>query len=270
VQKIGGDLDLDGVQLVNPDGDALSARRCQIGGTLHFRLATRAVGKVDLAYAQVGVLDDKLASWPKIFNLLGCSYRALAAKNRDPSQRLKWWLSSSEPFSPDVYSQLAEVYRRSGEEGHAREVAIERVWKRTQQPDLSRWVRAWRYFFGCTVAYGYKPWRALVGLIVLFGVGWISFALPPAQNVMVHEPHNIEGPKHAADCHEDYPCFSPLVYSLDTLLPIVDLHQESNWVPASERPWGLAYEILTWVLIALGWILTTAVVAGIGSLWRRE
>jgi uncharacterized iron-regulated membrane protein len=41
-------------------------------------------------------------------------------------------------------------------------------------------------------------------------------------------------------------------------------------VLARPRPWGVWYEVLTWVLIASGWILTTAVVAGIGSLWRRE
>jgi hypothetical protein len=62
----------------------------------------------------------------------------------------------------------------------------------------------------------------------------------------------------------------PPIYVLDTLLPIVDLHQENNWVPAGPRPWGVLYERVTWLLIALGWILTTAVVAGIGSLWRRE
>ena len=64
--------------------------------------------------------------------------------------------------------------------------------------------------------------------------------------------------------------FLPPIYVLDTLLPIVDLHQESNWVPARPRPWGEWYERLTWGLIAWGWILTTAVVAGIGSLWRKE
>ena len=63
---------------------------------------------------------------------------------------------------------------------------------------------------------------------------------------------------------------SPPVYVLDTLLPIIDLHQESNWAPARARPWGVWYEVLTWGLIVWGWILTTAVVAGIGSLWRKE
>jgi len=268
--KINGTLWCDGAHLDNSDGYVLFGPDCRVGGTFLFRLAKPAVGKIDLSSAQVvGPLVDNLASWPTTLNLRDFSYRSLGGDDTDPSQRLEW-LGRSEPFSPDVYTQLAEVYRRSGEEGHAREVAIERERERTKQPDLSPWVRAWRRFFGCTVAYGYKPWRALVGLILSFFFGWFWFALPPAQNVMVHAPHNIKGPKHATDCHKDYPCFSPPVYTLDTLLPIVDLHQESNWEPASERQWGLGYEILTWGLIAVGWILTTAVVASIGSLWRRE
>jgi hypothetical protein len=268
--QISGDLDCSGAHLSNGGGIALSAQGCHVGGKLSFQLASRAVGKVDLAYAQLGTLADKLASWPKTFNLVGCSYRALEAKNRDPSQRLKWWLSQSEPFSPDIYSQLAEVYRRIGEEGYARQVAIAREEKRSHEPNLSWWVRAWRRFFGFTVAYGYEPWRALGGLMVLFIVGWVSFTLPPAQAVMVYAPHNNRGPLNAAAPCENYPCFSPPIYTLDTLLPIIDLHQESNWVPATHEPWGLLYETLTWLLIALGWLLTTAIVAGIGSVWRRE
>jgi hypothetical protein len=109
-----------------------------------------------------------------------------------------------------------------------------------------------------------------VYLVVLFILGWILFTLPPAQEVMVHPSAKKGDLVSAAACHAPYPCFSPPIYVLDTLLPIVDLHQESNWVPTRPRPWAVWYEVLTWGLIALGWILTTAVVAGIGSLWRKE
>ena len=199
---------------------------------------------------------------------MGFTYHSLGG-DQDLKRRLRW-LSKSKPFSPHVYTQLAEVYRRSGHEGFARQVAISREKERGKQPDLSWGSRAWNRFLGLTVAYGYQPWRALVPLVVLFILGWFLFTRPPAQEVMVHPSPNIKGPISAAACHKPYPCFSPPVYVLDTLLPIVDLHQESNWVPARPRPWGVWYEVLTWVLIAAGWILTTAVVAGIGSLWRRE
>jgi hypothetical protein len=263
--NIGGQLNCSGgTELINPGGHALNADSCQVGGSLFFSLGETSVGSVNLAYAQIGTLADNLASWPDTYNLVGFTYNSLSGA-QDLDRRLTW-ISKSEPFSPHVYTQLAEVYRRSGHEGFARQVAIRREKARGRQPNLSRWVRAWNRFLGLTVAYGYQPWRALAPLMVLFALGWFIFSLPPAQEAMV----NIKGPTSAAACHEPYPCFSSPVYVLDTLLPIVDLHQESNWLPARPRPWGVWYEVLTWVLIASGWILTTAVVAGIGSLWRRE
>jgi hypothetical protein len=263
--KLSGQLSCrEDTKLSNPGGTALNAEACKVEGRLQFRLGEAAVGAVNLASAQVGTLDDDLASWPDTYNLVGFSYHSLQGDD-NPDRRLRW-IGDSKPFSPHVYSQLAEVYRRSGQEGFARQVAIRRERERGCQPDLSWWTRAWNRFLGLTVAYGYRPWQALVPLVVLFGLGWFLFSLPPAQEAMVH----IRDPINAAACHEPYPCFSPSIYVLDTLLPIVDLHQESNWVPARPKPWGVWYEVLTWGLIASGWILTTAVVAGIGSLWRRE
>jgi hypothetical protein len=257
-----------GTELINPGGHALLADSCQVGGSLIFSLGETSVGSVNLAYAQIGTLGDNLASWPDTYDLVGFTYNLLSG-DKDPARRLTW-ISKSEPFSPHVYTQLAEVYRRSGHEGFARQVAVRREKERGRQPDLSRGSRAWNHFLGLTVAYGYQPWRALVPLVVLFVLGLFLFSRPAAQEVMVHPSTKNEAPISAAACHEPYPCFSPSIYVLDTLLPIVDLHQESNWVPARPRPWGVWYEVLTWVLIAFGWILTTAVVAGIGSLWRRE
>jgi uncharacterized protein YjbI with pentapeptide repeats len=267
--NIGGQLACNvGTELINPGGHALLADSCQVGGSLIFSLGETSVGSVNLAYAQIGTLGDNLASWPDTYDLVGFTYNLLSG-DKDPARRLTW-ISKSEPFSPHVYTQLAEVYRRSGHEGFARQVAVRREKERGRQPDLSRGSRAWNHFLGLTVAYGYQPWRALVPLVVLFVLGLFLFSRPAAQEVMVHPSTKNEAPISAAACHEPYPCFSPSIYVLDTLLPIVDLHQENNWVPARPRPWGVWYEVLTWVLIAFGWILTTAVVAGIGSLWRRE
>jgi hypothetical protein len=213
-------------------------------------LGEAAVGEVNLAYAQVGTLADDLDSWPDTYNLVGFSYQSLGS-GENLNRRL-YWISKSNPFSPHVYTQLAQVYRRSGHEGFARKVAIRREKERTRKAGLSRESRAWNHFLGLTVAYGYQPWRALVPLVVLFFLGWFMFSQPPAQKVMVHPSTKIEGPISAADCHEPYPCFSPPIYVLDTLLPIVDLHQESNWVPARPRQRGVWYEVLTWVLIGSG------------------
>lgn len=51
---------------------------------------------------------------------------------------------------------------------------------------------------------------------------------------------------------------------LDVLLPIVDLGQEKAW-----RPLGAA-QYRAWALTGLGWVLTTAVVAGLTRVLRRD
>jgi hypothetical protein len=202
--NLSGQLDCsEGSSLSNLGGTALSAQGCQVGDKLIFRLEAAPDGCVNLAHAQVGTLGDDLDSWPDTYNLVGFSYRSIGG-DENPDRRLRW-ISNSKPFSPHVYSQLAEVYRRSGHEGFARQVAIRREKERARQPDLSWWVRAWSRFLGLAVAYGYQPWRALAPLAVLFVLGWFLFSLPPAQEAMVH----IQGPTSAAACHEPYPCFSP-------------------------------------------------------------
>ena len=267
--QISGDLICsEHTKLDNPGAYALAARECRVVGMFYFCLAKRVDGKVDLTRSQVGTLHDDLASWPHTYNLVGLSYHSLWREDHAPDDRLDW-LRRSDPFSPNVYTQLAEVYQRSGHQGLARKVAIAREKEAGRRPDLSWWVRTWNRFLGLTVDYGYRPWKALVPFVVLLALGWFLFSLPAAHEVMVSAPQNSRSLESAAVTCHDYPCFTPLIYTLDVLLPIIDFHQERNWVPASERPWGLWYEALLWILIATGWILTTAVVAGIGSLWRK-
>jgi hypothetical protein len=270
--KIGGNLYFDGARLNNSDGDILVGERCQVGGVLSFRLREQAVGRVNFAYAQVGTLVDDLANWPDHLTLVGFSYRSLSVEaSPNVKQRLKW-LSRSKPFSPDVYTQLTEAYRRSGEEDRAKEVAIAREKERTRQSDLSWWVQAWRGFLGLTAAYGYRPRRALVFFVLLLALGSLFFAQPAAKHAMVPAPDTVRGPASAAEDCKNYPCFSPFFYTFDALVPFIDFHQESSayWVPATDQRWGWWNAIITWLLTVLGWILLVTVAAGVASLWRRE
>jgi hypothetical protein len=67
---------------------------------------------------------------------------------------------------------------------------------------------------------------------------------------------------------EDYPQLSPLMYSLDTFTPLIDLDQTSYWLPAANR--GAAFDlgpvhittgamlrVFMWFHIASGWVLST-------------
>ena len=60
------------------------------------------------------------------------------------------------------------------------------------------------------------------------------------------------------------PVFHPVVYALDVLLPVVDLDQQAHWIPQGVARWW------TWASILAGWVLTTAVVAALTGLVKRE
>jgi len=62
----------------------------------------------------------------------------------------------------------------------------------------------------------------------------------------------------------DGPALVPPGCTLDALLPIVDLGQRHAW-----QAHGAAL-YWTWAFMAAGWILTTAVAAGLTGLLRRD
>ena len=63
-----------------------------------------------------------------------------------------------------------------------------------------------------------------------------------------------------------YPRFNPWTYSLDTFLPIVDLHHESYWTPKEGwRRWFYQpFHIL------MGWVVVTLFVVSFTGLMRRS
>jgi hypothetical protein len=58
------------------------------------------------------------------------------------------------------------------------------------------------------------------------------------------------------------PTFNALLYTLDVLLPFIDLGY-SKWVAIS------AAQVVTVVLVVLGWVLATAVIAAFAGVLRR-
>ncbi|MCI5123372.1 MAG: hypothetical protein D3925_02555 [Candidatus Electrothrix sp. AR5] len=55
---------------------------------------------------------------------------------------------------------------------------------------------------------------------------------------------------------DDYPHFQPIVYSLDVIIPLVDLGQEEYWMPNHNKPWGklASYFVVFFEIIRLDFI----------------
>ncbi len=73
-------------------------------------------------------------------------------------------------------------------------------------------------------------------------------------------------------CHlpAQYPSFNPFVYSLDVLIPLIDLHQEDFWLPAKIGGWGKFTRLYLWFHKLYGWVFTTLLFVALTGLVRKE
>ena len=67
-----------------------------------------------------------------------------------------------------------------------------------------------------------------------------------------------------------YPRFNSLVYSADTLLPIVSLEMQGFWIPDERTTRGQVARVYLWVHIAVGWALSLLAVAGFSGLVKSD
>lgn len=227
----------------------VSMRRIQTP-ELCFTLPRAPEGPVVLSGARVGKLNDALSAWPAAgqLRMTGFSYDTLTPLADFPlRERLAWLQAATPEFRPEPYERLAAALRVAGEDAEAREVLLAR--QRRRRETLPAAGRLWGWLQDITVGYGYRPGRAAVWMAVLWALGATYFALhrmPPAADAGGYRPH-----------------WSPALYALDLLLPVIDLGQDNAW-----RESGLAQWVAS-LLTLLGWMLATTAAAGATRLLRR-
>ena len=81
-----------------------------------------------------------------------------------------------------------------------------------------------------------------------------------------------------AKIHNEYPAFQFIIYSIDTFVPVVNLHQSKYWLPNAnkgkmlcETRWfkihsGGLFLFYLWLHTIAGWVLSTLFVAGLTGL----
>ncbi|MGW2446510.1 oxidoreductase [Streptomyces sp. NPDC001675] len=217
---------------------------------LDFTLAQAPSGTVDLRGAQVSYLYDSERSWPEVVELDGFVYGSIktdeagerreAVGQRDSVARRVAWIRRSPGYSPQPYEQLASWYRKAGHDDDARRVLLAK--QRHRRGTLHAAARGWGHLLDLTVGYGYRPWLAGVWLLALTLLGTLSFS--------AGTPKPVQKGEGAP--------FQSFVYTLDLLIPIGGLGQRSAWYwPDGSLQW------LAYLLTAFGWVLTTAVIAGV-------
>jgi hypothetical protein len=200
-----------------------------------------------LRHAHFEVVEDDPRTWPEKLILTGCTYNSLdSATETTVDQRLSWLTRSDDGYKPQPYEQLIAAYRADGEEQQARRVALEK--ERRRRGTLGWPGRVLGLTLEFTVGYGYRVWLAAVWLFAFLVAGTVVFTIWPALP---------SGTGHI-------PPFQPFVFSLNLLLPIVNLGQTDNWQAQGALRW------FAWGLILAGWGLTTAVAAGVARVLNRS
>jgi hypothetical protein len=186
--------------------------------------------------------------------LRGCVYEAMphltsidvkhwiAWLNRDPLQQ------GGEPgFSSQPFAQLASVYRTYGHDPEARKVLIAGESNRRKKQSLI--YQAWGAALWAVVGYGYRPMRAVGWLLGIILGGAFVINLLPRSDFTVNGK-TVTG-------------FNPIVYVVDKLLPFGDVGQQNVVAHGAARS-------VTVLLLILGWIFVTVVIAAFTNVLRRR
>lgn len=179
------------------------------------------------------------------------------------------------------------------------------TWKKWIYRPLSRGLH---WAFGFLIGYGYRPLR----MVLLMALVWLTcgafYWYAATEGVMAPgnplvfdhpryehcRPDYIPGLGQAPArpkagnwyvCPElsgEYTTFSPLVYSLDLILPLVDLQQDRDWAPIIPTPKEKWHEELghltlnhwtrfaVWFEILFGWVASLLLVAVLSGLTNRD
>jgi hypothetical protein len=263
----------------------VTATEAQIAGQLRWAPDGQFSGAVNLEDAHVGELADNWTlageqahgSWPLDgqLRLNGFTYSGLG--DASVKQRLCWIRSQYQGPRPAVfaaqpYEQLAAMYRQAGQDTEAREVAIARRRDLRQYGNLSwyAWISNW--FLDKTIRYGYQTWRAAAGLAAVFVAFLLLSLVGQHQHVIVPtgDVHGMQPVPTATQCTSSYPCFYPLGYTIDTVIPIINVHQADHWGANGHAPYGWVWVAGAWGATAAGWALATLLVAGYTGLVRQN
>jgi hypothetical protein len=255
--RFGADLTFEKAELAGcGNAPALTLSGTQVGGKLVLGFVAEPKGLIDLSRAAVGLLDDQNSRWPDEVLLDDFVYRTLwLGESGAPklAERLAW-LRRHPGYVPQIYRQLALVYRAAGMDGEATKVSIageDARLKSFRRPRPIR--RALGVLFKITVGYGYRPLRVLPWLFGLEVIGSLWLWLLSSLGDFV--------PRWRV---ENYEQFNPWLYMFDLLVPVASLNQRDPSIALGAADWSAA------TFTVLGWALALCLVTGVGRMFKTR
>jgi hypothetical protein len=286
-------------------GRSLHASGIVIEGALFLDAGATFDGSVDFSAAQIGSLADDIACWPSDQTILdGLCYDRISQGPTDASARTSWLKkqvspSLTEDFRPQPWEQVIKVLREMGHPDEAEEVAIAKQDHIRKHTKLIKGSvrRSLHWCYGLFVGYGYRPLRIVYSMLGLWFACSLIFQAGAYYNYMGPSTPLLNNPQLAAQIEEqcghagqpgktnwtkcpavpaEYTTFYAPIYSLDLILPLVDLQQERDWAPIVSNElsepmyWGRFLRWVMWLEILLGWVASLTLVAVLGRLVEKD
>ncbi|WP_131737872.1 hypothetical protein [Actinomadura roseirufa] len=227
----------------DPDRMALHASHMQANELLLLP-REKIKGRVSLSFSRIDVIMDSPKYWPDRMYLNGLTYETLRSNDGTFKDRLNW-VALDRHFHLQPYEQLAAWYHSVGSDDLARRVQLAKL--RTRRHRQNPVGRTWSHVLDWTVGYGYRPWLAFAWFGALLATGTAVFSLDA--------PKPIKPP-------DERPAFHALVYSLDLLIPLDTFGQQQAFDAVGWSRW------VAYILVATGWVLATALIAGVTRVLR--
>ncbi len=287
--------------------NGLDLSRAKVGGELRWK-GNRGDEHtlLRLSFAHVGHYVDDLAPSDPSNRLApghlffdGFTYDKLGRGGEGVDARLAWLrlqplhpdpenVPTEQVVWPQTFEQLAGHYRATGRPQEAKRVLFEKEeefltglrhqWRRPATG--SRWSRlgkrlglaaeiCGRRFLKWTVGHGYQLYRLFLFFLAFAVLGSLIFCYADTTGMI----QRIDDPV-AASTAGRHPLFQPVIYSLDTLVPVLDLHQESHWVIASAPGDGrgstpFLLQVYLCLHILAGWVMASLVISGITGVFKH-
>jgi hypothetical protein len=172
--------------------------------------------------------------------------RAMEASKRKPG-------GDNDGYLPQPYDQLAEAYRRAGNDPDARHILLAKYQQRNNVTSWRRFpTKLWNYVQDVAIGYGYEPMRALMWLLGLYVFGVLLFRYGAK-------------PVSITSAHPSFSLNNSVSYTLDLLLPTSSLSDRQIWESAN----GLG-EVAASAFVVCGWVLTATVFAAAARVLQRN
>ena len=171
---------------------------------------------------------------------------------RPAAERLAELRAAYPRFTPRAYDRLATAYYDAGYRHDAQRVLAEKIRRQYEVDGERKFVaagtRLWSWLQRTLVGYGYQPTRIIAWFMVFLVCGSLYYSAIPT-------PVEINA--------DDRLVWNPVSFTIDTLLPVVDLGQDGRWRLDGAAQW------VTLVLGLTGWTMLLTAVAALVHRLRR-